>query len=172
MRPSVKLVQKLLSRSIERVFLFWRGGIWTYVGITLFILQPHYADILAAVDAGSWIPLFKEIGSTIGTAWFSVLTGVEALPSASGFGYLTTLWYEVVVPLVTIFWYFRTTHLAAKLIEPDVSPLIPLMFSVPLFVALVWATTGRAPIPETLEAAQQVDDVVGWRELVNMTATE
>lgn len=170
----LKLGRFAAVRSLHRVFLFWKGGLWTYAGITLVVFQDNRQALAALVRQPNWSTLLDlgiSIGTSVGTAAFRVVDAlVHELPAASGLEYAAVVW-TVIVGVVTISWYFRTTHVVAKGIEGgDVSPLLVLVFAVPLFLALVAVAVlaGEvevAPLAEVVEAVRNVDQLLDWERL-------
>ncbi|QLG61960.1 hypothetical protein [Halorarum salinum] len=149
---------------VSRVVLFWKGGVWTYVGISLVPVAENWPAISRLVQERSWAAvgnLFGSVGSNVAAALGEGAAAAQQLPSSTGWASVEVLgvavpvlaWMvllgTVVVSVFTIAWYFRTMHLGVKVFGGEnVPPVLSFLFGVLVFGLLVWGVTGSFPVDE------------------------
>jgi len=158
------------KKGVARVFLFWKGGMWTYLGISLFVIIPTLPAFQQAAAADSLQRslgiIFQSIGVDVGTAWLSAVEALMAVPAAAGVEYISLL-VTLVISVMTVSWYFRTMYVLGRLIEGgDVSPVLILVFAVPLYLALVWGALGYVPVEESVASLEHLEDLAEWQRLL------
>lgn len=170
-----KFLPAAVAKGAQRVLLFWRGGMYTYLGISLFVVYSNRSAITAVLRSPGWsslVGLFVAVGTDIGTAAFTAVTALtQALPAASGVGYIGAVW-TVLVSVITISWYFRTSYVVARMVEGgDVSPLLVIIFAAPLYLALVVVAVlsgdvQMTPVAQLVEAAGNLDLLFEWERVM------
>lgn len=165
---------------VARVFLFWKGGLYTYIGISLIPIGANWPAISQLLRDPSWAALgtlFGSVGTNVALALGEAADAAQQLPGAGGWTSVDVFGVRVPAPevavllwimmaaVITVGWYFRTTHLGVKLFGGEnVPPVLSFLIGLVIFALLIWGATGSFPVEEVRSA---LDAVQTWLDGVH-----
>lgn len=148
-----------LTKGVARVFLFWKGGIAQYIGMTIVVVLDNEEAFRELVLTLNPVPLIHSIGENLIYSVDRVLDGILTVGQADGAVPVTLLGYEIglppsiaaigliLVPLVTMGWYFRTIHTILTMKYGDMFPWnLSLWVGMVIFPLMMLASSAEFPV--------------------------
>jgi hypothetical protein len=156
----------VFKQTFLKVFSLFRGGLWMWVGLAVYVVAENWAGLTASVHGVSPAPLFVSVAENLGTSYLDVVDGLRTLPSQKGWGYLSSV-NMVVGGAAHIGWYFKAWHKASRLVEGyNISKLYIYGFSaIPIYMVLVWAETGVVPVFSHVAELSNVSELLEFERL-------
>lgn len=156
----------VFKQTAVKAFGLFRGGLWMWVGLGMFVVAENWAALITSVQGVSPAPLFASVAENLGTSYIDVIDGLRTLPSQSGWGYAKAV-NTVLGGAAHIAWYFKAWHKASRIIEGyNISKLYIYGFSaIPIYMVLVWAETGVVPVFSHLAELTNVSELLEFERL-------
>lgn len=163
MLPGITLLIKLLSKSqtvlLKGVQFILYGGIYSYIGITLFFILPHiqsYPPIEAVLESAS---------RSLATSWQIALENARIAATSQGITYFEAL-SSMVGAVIDLLWFYRTVSVILKFKEgSDISTETIVFVAFTIFNILAWSFTGEIPALEVVEFAKLLPEALDFESL-------
>lgn len=115
-------LRPVVAKGFSRVFMFWRGGLFQWIGMALVVVGDNWAAFKEMVVTASPIPFVISVGENLALSLNRIADALLLLTDSAPevaftfFGHTFRLSEAVgvpllvLVPLVTIGWHYRTIH--------------------------------------------------------------
>ena len=146
-----------------QIISFFSSGWYSYLGMFLFVIAPHYNTLIQ----GQYVQTFMNIGKNLGKADTTIANNITALGASGGAEYLSIL-LTVLSALFTVLWFLRTVAKALEFIWGEMVPDIILYgFASMMWIISVLYVTGDLPVA-TLELLMRIPELVDPSKILDL----
>lgn len=151
----LKLGGTALKTGGGRIISFFSSGWYSYLGMFLFVVAPHYQTLLQ----GNYYQTFINVGKNLGQADTTIAQNIGKLGAAGGAEYLSIL-ITVLSSLFAVLWFLRTVAKLLEFIWGEMVPDIILYgFASMMWIISVLYVTGDLPVA-TLDLILRIPEVI------------